>query len=167
MVQLSHNSNTFVPRDFPIVLVCDGVKGPANIGSLFRIAEAFGVAEIVFGNASVDMDSPRMKRTSREAHSKVPYSISEDLYTTLLHLREGGYELVSLEISDNSSLIDSFGWNQSDKLALIVGNEANGISEAILKESDSVLHIELFGTNSSINVAQATAIALYQLTKSK
>jgi len=167
MVQLSHRSNTFVSKEFPIVLVCDGVSGPANIGSLFRISEAFGVTEIIFGNSSLDLNSARMKRTSREAHTKVPYSVSEDLFATLIHLREGGYELVSLEISDDSSRLEDFNWNQKDKLALILGNEANGISEEILKESDNILHIELFGSNSSINVAQATAIALYQLTKSK
>ncbi|MCW5519342.1 TrmH family RNA methyltransferase [Aureitalea sp. L0-47] len=167
MVQLSHNSNTFEKRDFPIILVCDGVNGPANIGSLFRIAEAFGVSEIVLGNAIVDLNSARMKRTSREAHTKVPHSVSEDLFATLLHLREGGYKLISLEISDDSSRLEDFKWNQKDKIALVLGNEANGISEEILKESDAVLHIELFGTNSSINVAQGTAIALYQLTKSR
>ncbi len=166
MVQLSHNSNTFEKKDFPIVLVCDDVRGPANIGALFRIAEAFGVAEIIFGNAQPDLSSPRMKRTSRDSHLRVAHSVSEDIHTIIQHMKEGGYEIISLEITDDSERIENFKWDRQRKLALVVGNEANGISEAVLADSDKILHIELFGNNSSINVAQATAIALYQLTRS-
>ncbi|MBT8261441.1 MAG: TrmH family RNA methyltransferase [Bacteroidia bacterium] len=163
-MQHSHESTPFSKRDFPIVLICDGVNGPANIGSLFRISEAFGVSEIIFGNAEIDLDSSRMKRTARDTHLKVPCSISEDLHEATKHLREGGYLIVALEISKHSKPIKDFKWNRSEKLAMIVGNEANGISEDILSTADMVFHIELFGENSSINVAHATAIALYQLT---
>ena len=149
------------------MLICDGVKGPANIGSLFRISEAFGVSEIIFGNAEIDFDSPRLKRTARDTHLKVPYSVSEDLVGTAKHLREGGYLIAALEISENSEPLGHFKWKTKEKLALIVGNEANGISEEILKTADKVFHIELYGENSSINVAHATAIALYRLTVSK
>ncbi len=163
-MQHSHESTPFTKRDFPIVLICDGVNGPANIGSLFRISEAFGVQEIIFGNAEIDFESSRLKRTARDTQAKVSYSVSEDLAETTRHLREGGYMIAALEISEKSKLIKDFKWNKQEKLALIVGNEANGISEAILKTADKVLHIELFGENSSINVGHATAIALYQLT---
>jgi len=165
MVQLSHNSNTFEKRDFPVVIVCDGVNGPANIGSLFRIAEAFGVSEIVFGNTSVNFTSARMKRTSREAHIKIPHSVTEDLFATLLHLREGGYKLISLEISDDSSRLEDFKWNQKDKLALILGNEANGISNKIENLVDSKLSIPQYGNKAteSLNVATATAIFLNEI----
>jgi tRNA G18 (ribose-2'-O)-methylase SpoU len=163
-VQHSHETTPFTKRDFPIVILCDGVTGPANIGSLFRISEAFGVSEIIFGNAKIDFESSRLKRTARDTHLKVPYSVSEDLVETTKHLREGGYFITALEITENSITIESFVWNREEKIALIVGNEANGISEDILETADKVLHIELFGENSSINVAHATAIALYQLT---
>jgi tRNA G18 (ribose-2'-O)-methylase SpoU len=163
-VQHTHETTPFTKRDFPIVLLCDGVSGPANIGALFRISEAFGVSEIIFGNAEIDFASSRLKRTARDTQGKVSYSVSEDLAETTRHLREGGYFIAALEITEKSKPIEDFEWNKKEKLALILGNEANGISEDILKTADRVLHIELFGENSSINVAHAAAIALYQLT---
>jgi tRNA G18 (ribose-2'-O)-methylase SpoU len=163
-LQLSHSSNPFTKQQFPIVLICDGVKGPANIGSIFRIAEGFGVQEIIFGNADIDFTSGRLKKTARDTHTKVPYSLSDDLQGVVSHFREGGYFIAALEITEQSIALGKFNWNRKDKLALIVGNEAHGVSESLLNVTDKVYHIELYGENSSMNVAQATSIALYELT---
>lgn len=166
-MQLTHSSTPFVKRDFPIILICDGVKGPANIGSLFRIAEAFGVREIVFGNAEIEFDSGRLKKTARDTHKKVNHSQSHDLEETINNLRTKGFIISALEITNNSKPLQDLRWNGTDKLAIVLGNEAHGVSEAILKLTDKSYHIELFGENSSINVAQAAAVALYHLTASK
>ena len=164
MSQHSHESTPFSQRTFPIILICDGVKGPANIGGIFRLAEAFGVQEIIFGNSRPDLNSARMKRTAREGHKRVAYTISEDLLQSCESLKENGYSLLALEISKTSKPLQHFS-AKGPKLALIIGNEQHGISEEILKTAETCLHIELFGENSSINVVNALAIALFSLTK--
>ncbi len=166
-VQHSHKTTSFVKKEFPIVLLCDGVSGPANIGSLFRIAEAFGIPEIIFGNANIDLSSNRMKRTARETYLKVAATVSEDLLQTAEHFREAGYLFVALEVTENSVPIQDFELSQNSNVVLMVGSEQNGISDEMLSLADASIHIELFGENSSINVAQATAIALYKLTVAK
>lgn len=166
-MQHSHKTTPFIEKEFPIVLLCDGVSGPANIGSLFRIAEAFGIAEIIFGNANIDLSSNRMKRTARDAHLKMATTIAEDLVEIAEHFREAGYLIIALEITKTSIPIQNFELPQNSNVVLMVGNEQNGISDEMLALADATIHIDLFGENSSINVAQATAIALYKLTTTK
>lgn len=148
------------------MVFCDGVRSPANIGSIFRICEAFGVQELIFGSTTIDFDSARLKRTARDTQLKVPYSISEDMTETIKEFRRSGYQIVALEITSSSVAIGNFDGSNCSKVGLIIGSERHGISEAQLEMADVTVHIELFGRNSSINVAHALGIALYEFTNS-
>jgi len=166
MKQHTHRTTPFKKRAFPIVVICDGVQGPANIGSLFRISDAFGVSELVFMSGDISIKSPRMRKTARDTFNKVSWSESDNPVKLLEHYREAGYVLVALEITSQSEDLSGFKWDKDQKFALIVGNEQHGITKEALSLADYVLHIELFGENSSINVSHATAVALYELTRS-
>ena len=162
-LQLEHSSSKFTKNKFPVVLVCDGVQSPANIGSLFRICDALGIIKIVFCNASINFSSTRLLRTSRNTHKKVDYSISSNSIEELDSLRQKGYKILALEITKNSIPIEEINTNKSDKIALVIGNEQFGISEEILNQISTSTHINMYGENSSMNVVQATSIALYSL----
>ncbi len=163
-MQLTHMNTPFRKKEFPLVIVCDTVTGPANVGGLFRIAEAFGVREILFCGSRQPEFSPRMKKTARAADKHVPYSYNEDTRNTLAALKEKGYILIALEITEDSSPLSRFDFSDFRKIALIIGNENLGISPEIIGNSDHCIHIEMFGSNSSMNVVQATGIALYEIT---
>lgn len=163
-LQHSHKSTDFVKKMIPIVVVCDGLESPANIGALFRLCDAMGVQEIIFCNSSFDIHSNRLKRTSRNTHTIVQYSLGADILSELKSLQKQKYQLIALEITKNSIPIQSLSV-ESNKIALIIGNEKNGVSEAVLQLTKTHTHIEMYGANSSMNVIQATAIALHSLTK--
>lgn len=163
--QHTHKSTPFSAKKFPLIIISDGLQSPANIGALFRICDAFGVSEIVFCNASVNLNSSRLQRTSRNTHLKVPFRISEDIISEIDKLRSTGYKAIALEITDMSIPLEEYSLNSSDKIALIVGNENTGISKQVLQVAEDNVHITMFGQNSSMNVIQATSIALYALTK--
>lgn len=163
--QHTHKSTPFSAKKFPLIIISDGLQSPANIGALFRICDAFGVSEIVFCNASVNLNSSRLQRTSRNTHLKVPFRISEDIISEIDKLRSTGYKAIALEITDMSIPLEEYSLNSSDKIALIVGNENTGISKQVLQVAEDNIHITMFGQNSSMNVIQATSIALYALTK--
>ena len=164
-LQHSHKSTPFSPKQFPIILICDGIKSPANIGGLFRICEAFGVSEVIFGAGRFDINSARIQRTSRGTHLKVPYSQVTDISDIIQQLKDQQYKVIALEITQTSILIENLSFNPTDKIALIVGSEQQGISEELLEATTLHAHIEMFGNNSSMNAVQATGIALYILTK--
>lgn len=163
--QHTHKSTPFSAKKFSLIIISDGLQSPANIGALFRICDAFGVSEIVFCNASVNLNSSRLQRTSRNTHLKVPFRISEDIISEIDKLRSTGYKAIALEITDMSIPLEEYSLNSSEKIALIIGNENTGISKQVLQVAEDNVHITMFGQNSSMNVIQATSIALYALTK--
>lgn len=160
--QSTHTSNSFKSKIFPVVLVCDGIHGPANIGAIFRISEAMGVQEIIFCGEPIDFKSSRMKKTARNTQKCVTYKLAADIISELDKLKASNYQLLALEIASNSVPIQDLSLTRN-KVALIIGNEQLGISEAALRTAEQVIHIEMYGQNSSMNVVHATGIALHTI----
>ena len=164
--QLSHELTDFEQRRFPLVLICDGVASPANVGSLFRLADAFNIEKLILCGAEIDLRSPRIRKTARATIQKVDFEQQEDVLQVCHHYKQQEYQLLALEITDDSRALETIDFGKMRKIALVVGNEIFGLTEEILKISDKVLHITMFGRNSSMNVAQSAGIALYEITKS-
>ena len=165
-LQLTHHSTAFEEKKFPLVLVLDGVASPANIGSLFRLADAFNIEKLILCGPEINLDTPRIQKTARSTIGRVNFVQLQGAGDVCGDLKNEGYTLLALEITDDSLPLDSISYKELKKVALIVGNEISGISEGLLNLSDNRLHITMFGKNSSMNVAQSTGIALYEITKS-
>ena len=163
-MQLSHYTTNFKKHTFPITIVCDNVVNAPNIGSLFRLADAFGIEELVFCGDDISLGK-RMKRTSRSTEKYVNYRIESDIHGVISNLKEKQYQILALEITNSSHPLSELKVNNNQPIAMIVGNENFGISESVLKKVDQTVHITMYGNNSSMNVVQATAIGLYVLTK--
>jgi tRNA G18 (ribose-2'-O)-methylase SpoU len=162
--QLSHSNTPFKTKKFPLILICDGVQSPANIGGLFRICDAMGVERINFTGTEVDVASPRLKKTARNTTNTVNFNVENEIVSELLKLKKENYLLLALEITANSIPLESVELDKQ-KIALIIGNEQLGISSEILEMVQHTVHIEMFGKNSSMNVVQATGIGLYSLVR--
>lgn len=163
-MQLTHEAHYSNKPTRDIILLCDHIHSPANQGALFRLADAFGVKEVIFIGQAPDTKSARLKRTARSTQSFIPYTSYEDALLPLEGLKKEGYQCLSLEITENSIPLSTVQITQ-EKILLVVGNEQNGISQAILETMDVTMHIAMFGNNSSMNVAQAAAIALYHISQ--
>lgn len=164
MSQLNHYNTNFKKQKFPITLVCDNITNAANIGSLFRIADAFGVEELIFCGTDISLGK-RMTKTSRSTEKYVKHKIEEHINGVLEDLKAKNYFLIALEITKKSQELNQFILTTKQPIAIILGDENFGISEDILNIVDAVVHINMYGNNSSMNVAQATSISLYELTK--
>ena len=79
MSQLTHYTTNFKKRTFPIVLVSDQVSNAPNIGSLFRICDAFGVEKIFFCGEDIPVFGRKMTKTSRATEKVVPFEIKNDM----------------------------------------------------------------------------------------
>ncbi len=163
--QLHHDNNQFTKKQFPITLVCDRVNSPANIGSIFRIADSFGVEQIYFCGQDITVVSKRMQRTARSTHEFTPYKQSEKITDVIEQLKMESYTVLSLEITENSIPVSEYHVTTSEKIAVVIGEENFGVSEKVLALSHQNVHINMYGNNSSMNVATATGIALYEITK--
>lgn len=161
--QLTHHNSLNNSKKFPIVLICDGVKSPSNIGSLFRICDALGVSETIFCNTALNINSPRLQKTARSTQKRVSFSESTDIIATIDKFKKEDYTIIALEITDSSTSLKNISADINQKMVLIIGNEQNGISKKVLQKVSQTIHIDMFGENSSMNVVQATSIALYSL----
>ncbi|MCA0132624.1 TrmH family RNA methyltransferase [Winogradskyella alexanderae] len=160
-MQLTHHDSKFKQYRFPIILVCDNVSNAPNIGSLFRIGDAFGIEKVIFCGETIPIGR-RMTKTSRSTEKYVPFEISNSIETVIDTLNN--YQLIALEITENSTPLSTLNIDGKKPIALIIGNENFGIHNSILNRCDTVVHIQMYGKNSSMNVVQATSIALYEIT---
>ena len=165
-MQLTHEENQFQRKTFPITVVCDHIYFQQNIGSIFRISEAFGVENIVFLGKDIPLTPRKINKTSRSTHLHVPHSTIEKTSDLVAYLLQNNFEIIALEITSNSKPLKEVIIPNDQKIALLIGSEIDGISEELLKISHQIVHIDMFGKNSSMNVVQAASIALYELTSS-
>jgi tRNA G18 (ribose-2'-O)-methylase SpoU len=163
-MQLTHYTSKFNQRTFPITLVCENVTNAANIGSLFRTADAFGLEQVIFCGSPIPLGR-KMTKTSRTTEKYVNFEWQENSSEVIRKLKASGYQIIALEITESSTSLRNMMLDTHKPIALLIGDENFGVSESSLKLSDHSIHIEMFGQNSSMNVVQATSIALYEITK--
>ncbi len=163
-MQLNHYNTNFHKQTFAITVICENVTNAPNIGSLFRTCDAFGVEKLIFCGTDIPLGR-KMTKTSRATEKVVNYEVKKSTLIEVETLKANGYKIITLEITNNSEALHNFIVKNNQPIALIIGDENFGVSEAILKLSDASIHINMFGQNSSMNVVQATSISLYEITK--
>lgn len=160
-----------------IVVIAHNIRSTHNVGSIFRTAEGFGVKKIILSGytpyPAVKNDtrlphiteklSGQINKTALGAVDLVPYEYQE--HPPLRHLRDSGYRLVALEQATNS--VNLRDYQVPDRVALLLGEEVNGIALGLLAECDDTIEIPMLGQKESFNVSVAAGIALYALTTQK
>ncbi|SFN69140.1 SpoU rRNA Methylase family protein [Bizionia echini] len=163
-MQLTHDTSKFTPRNYPITVICDGITNAPNIGSLFRTADAFGIEKLILCGNHLELGRKSAK-TSRATEKYVSFEINNNSFETVSNYKAKGYQIIALEITENSQPINQLHFKTNQPIALVIGAENFGVSETILTIADAVIHLEMYGKNSSMNVVQATSICLYEFTK--
>lgn len=143
----------------PFFVVLDGVQDPGNVGTIIRTAAAAGCTGIILTKGCADVFAAKVVRASMGSLFHVPLFeniIREELVDSL---RKCGIALfsTSLESSSNYFKIDF-----NKPVAVVFGNEGNGVSQQLLEESEERLHIPLLGNVESLNVAASAAVILYE-----
>lgn len=148
----------------PIVIILDNLRSVANIGNIFRLAEAIRIKKIYTLGYTATPPHPKLKKTSRGTENYIEYKHQEDPITLALNLKKKGYKLIGVETMKNATLL----WNSqlSGKIALIFGNEALGIGKSLLEQCEQFLSLPMFGFKNSINVSNCVSAVLYYIAKS-
>ncbi|OGL30965.1 hypothetical protein A3F37_04245 [Candidatus Saccharibacteria bacterium RIFCSPHIGHO2_12_FULL_41_12] len=156
-----------------IVLIAHNIRSTHNVGSLLRTAECLGVNDVYLTGYTPYpkiADDPRLPHLANKIHNQIAKtSLGAEQYLQIIAnqslsgcinvLKRRGYEIVGLEQTNDS--IDILDFKPPKALALIVGNERYGIDNDTLKLCDKVIQIPMKGRKESLNVVQATAVALY------
>lgn len=148
-----------------INLILDNIRSSENVGSIFRTADAVGVSRIfLVGITPSPIDrfgreNPKIKKASLGAEKNISWENAEDIEEVIKKLKKENYKIVSLEQSEKS--IDYRDLKIKGNIALIVGNEVEGVSSKALRDSDEIIEIKMKGKKESLNVSVATGIALF------
>ena len=139
-----------------ITLVLDRLRSAHNVGNIFRIAEAIRAKEVICCGYTPCPPHPKLATTAMETDKMVPYRWCRSSLEAIRQLRaEGVRQILAAEWNENSVPV----WRQKYQfpLAIVLGNEALGVSEDTLAEVDGCIGIPMFGEKSSINVGNAAA----------
>jgi 23S rRNA (guanosine2251-2'-O)-methyltransferase len=144
-----------------LVLILDNIRSRENVGSIFRTADAAGVSMIYLCGITPIPPHPKIEKASLGAEKTVPYKYIRDAWRLVTQLQKEGYQVVALEQTKESE--DIFKFKAKYPVALVVGNEVDGVSISVLKRVDKKISIPMYGKKESLNVSVATGIALYSL----
>lgn len=164
-VQLGHAEHMPSGKTYPLSLLALDMTDPANVGGLFRLADALGVRHIYLTGASATPHNSKVRRSARATQQFVSWSYEQEPLDLVKQLKSSGHRIVALEITSASIDLRSAPIPQDAPIVLIVGNENRGISQCLLDESEQTVHIPMMGRNSSMNVVVASAIAVFEITK--
>ncbi len=143
------------------VVVAQGLSDPANVGALIRNCRAFGIDALVLDPKGADPLTPRAVRASMGNVFSQPFTICDPL-AAVSQLRAAGVEILAATVRPNAEPIETV--TTSPRWALLVGNEGQGLSAAILEQADREVTIPIAPAADSLNVAAASAVLLHQLT---
>ncbi len=169
-MQLTHNDHHPTDKSIAsldaLVLIAEKISAPANCGGLFRLADAFGVNQLILdAHTAPDIKSNRLKRTARATEQWINHEYCDNILEKIKELKNQGYLIAAIEITSKSQLISNIDFSKFPKIALILGNENFGVSKNVLENCEMHLHIKMRGNNSSMNVTHAAALALYEVTR--
>lgn len=147
----------------PVVrVIAHNIRSLWNVGSLFRTCDGFGVEKLYLTGYTGRPPRKEITKTALGADEFVPWEHVDEPMRVIENLKKDGWNIVSLEQTENSIPVHEF--MPEFPLCLILGSEIAGIRDDLLKESDAVIEIPMIGKKESYNVAVAAGIALYALT---
>lgn len=163
-VQLDHASHRGAGA-LPLRWLAHDIDLALNVGALFRIADALGVEHLHLTGRSPLPPDARIRRSARSAERHVAWSHAAEPLAVVAQLKARGWRIVALELSTRSVALDALAVTPGERVCLVLGTENAGVSQALLDAADATVHIPMRGHNSSMNVANACAIATYEIAR--
>lgn len=149
----------------PLTVVLDNVRSQNNIGSVFRTADAFRVEHIALCGICSTPPHREIHKTALGAEESVEWSYHEDTVECVRALKDRGYKVYAVEIAHESIRVDDLKAVALDKVAIVFGNEIEGVQEEVMELCDGALEIPQEGTKHSLNVSCAAAIVMWEMYK--
>ena len=151
-------------KDLPesgLVIVLDNVRSAHNVGSAFRTADSFKADKVWLCGICAVPPSADIHKSALGAEDSVAWEHVTDTMEAVKRLKDDGYEIVSVEQTVKSVMLDTFRPEKGKKYALVFGNEVSGVDQGIVDASDFALEVPQFGTKHSLNVSVTVGVILW------
>ncbi|GAA5197593.1 RNA methyltransferase [Microbacterium jejuense] len=146
-----------------LVVVLEDIVDHTNVGAIFRAAAGLGADAVLVSPRCADPLYRRSVRVSMGTVFQVPWTRLPEWSEARGVLHEAGFELAALALADDAVTLDVFSARRPERVALMLGAEGDGLSRRALEAADTVITIPMAGGVDSLNVAAASAVALWEL----
>jgi tRNA (guanosine-2'-O-)-methyltransferase len=152
-------------REYPIrrdiTVILQSVEYPINVGSIFRIADATRIEELILTGITPAPPNPTITKVGRNKHKRVPWRYEKEINKPIAELKERDYRVFALEITESAQPYYAIDWPA--KTCLVVGHEDHGITRGTLAVCDEAVFIPMWGKGASLNVHVALAVVVYHI----
>jgi TrmH family RNA methyltransferase len=143
-----------------LLVIIDGLQDPGNLGTIIRTADAAGADGLILLKGTTDPYSPKSVRSSMGSVTGIPIVQCEDTHRLFSDLKAGGVKIAAAALDKDA--IPYYNYDYTGRIAIIIGNEAAGISPEVLSYADAIINIPMRGRAESLNAAVACGILLYK-----
>lgn len=151
--EIDYNQNLF--------LVLDNIQDPGNMGTILRTADSINLKQIIVSKGTADCYNPKVVRSTMGAIFRVKVIECEDLKKVVKEMKKRKIKVYATDLQTDKSIYDV----DFKKSAIVIGNEANGVSKELLEIADEKIRIPMIGKTESLNAAVATGIILYEVVR--
>lgn len=151
-------------KKIPLIVILDNVRSALNVGAAFRTSDAFSVQSLFLCGISAQPPHREILKTALGSENSVDWNYFQSTKEAVLACREKGYKIYAVEQAENSISLENFCLPDSP-VAIIFGNEVDGVEEEILAMADNCIEIPQFGTKHSLNISVCQGIVIWELFK--
>ncbi len=161
VIEKPDHKDVQIDFDADVFLLLDNIQDPGNIGTILRTADSLNMKQIIVSKNTADIYNLKVVRSTMGAIFRVNVIEVDDLTKLIKELKKRKITICATDLKTDNSIYDI----SYKKTAIVVGNEANGVSEEILALANKKIKIPMIGKAESLNVAVATSIILYEAFK--
>ncbi len=147
----------------PLIIIADNVRSMHNVGSIFRTSDAFLVEKIYLCGITPTPPHREIQKTALGATESVDWQYVENTLDVINQLKKEGWTILALEQTTNSVMLDELKVEKGEKIAIVLGNEVEGVNQEVINLCDKAVEIPQFGTKHSFNVSVSCGIMLWQV----
>lgn len=150
-----------IKKNPDIIVMCDRVRDPGNIGTIIRTADAVGSSAVFLSEGSADLFNPKVIRATMSSIFNLSIVKDVVLSDVIEALKHNGYKIICGALKENS--VDLYEADFSGRCAVIIGNEGTGVSDEIIALCDETVKIPMRGKAESLNAAVSAGILMYEV----
>ena len=164
MAIIEKNSND-AEIDFTqdIIVALDDVQDPGNLGTILRTVDIIGLNQIIVSKETADAFNPKVVRSTMGAIFRVKIIEVDNLQDTIKQIKKHHFKLMVTSLQTDNSIYDI----EFKKKIIVIGNEANGVSNEIQNIADEKAKIPMLGRTESLNASVAAGIVMYEYVRQK
>lgn len=162
--QKEFNINSILKKENIFLLVCEEINDPGNLGTLIRTADAGGCDGVIVTQGSVDVYNSKTIRATAGSIFHIPIIKDISIESTLDILSRNNIKTIGTHLKGS---VTPYETNMKISLGLLVGNEANGLSEICSNKCDTLVKLPMIGNAESLNASMACGILIYEVVRQR